>query len=70
MCIIRRNAKERYDGISEVFMLICPFCDEPLKTRTPDGWICSCGEEIPLGYERDDEENCETCVVKDCPRRR
>lgn len=54
----------------EALMLICPMCDEPLKTRTSDGWICRCGETIPEGFERDDEENCETCSMKDCPRRR
>jgi hypothetical protein len=51
-------------------MLLCPFCDHVLETRTPDGWLCSCGETIPRGMEKDDDENCQICPVRDCPRRK
>jgi hypothetical protein len=51
-------------------MLACPFCDEELKTRTGNGWTCGCGEMIPFGMEKDDEENCARCPIKDCPRRK
>ncbi|MDH4163470.1 MAG: hypothetical protein OEW15_12380 [Nitrospirota bacterium] len=51
-------------------MLTCPFCERTLEQRTPDGWICSCGETVPTGFERDDDENCEACPMKDCPRRK
>lgn len=51
-------------------MLLCPFCDERLTQRTSESWVCTCGESIPFGYERDDEDNCDACAMTDCPRRR
>jgi hypothetical protein len=39
-------------------MLLCPFCDEELHTKTSGGWACACGETIPFGLEKDDDENC------------
>jgi hypothetical protein len=51
-------------------MLACPICDKELETKTSGGWQCRCGEEVPFGFERDNEENCENCPVRDCPRRK
>ncbi len=51
-------------------MLACPFCDEELSMKTPDGWTCRCGELIPFGMEKDDEEQCERCPILNCPRRK
>jgi hypothetical protein len=51
-------------------MLTCPICEHQLQTQTPEGWQCQCGEKIPFGYERDDDENCEACPMRDCPRRK
>ena len=51
-------------------MLTCPICEHQLQTQTPEGWQCQCGESIPYGYERDDDENCEACQIRDCPRRK
>jgi hypothetical protein len=51
-------------------MLTCPICDQELETKTSRGWQCRCGEEVPHGFERDNEENCENCLVRDCPRRK
>ncbi len=54
----------------EMPMLICPFCDEPLEMKTPLGWTCRCGEMIPFGLEKDNDENCAKCLMKECPRRK
>jgi hypothetical protein len=51
-------------------MLCCPICDERLETRTDQGWECKCGELIAFGMEKDDDENCKICPVRDCPRRK
>ncbi len=51
-------------------MIACPICDAELKEKTSAGWACRCGELIPFGMERDDEENCSNCPVRDCPRRK
>jgi len=51
-------------------MLCCPLCDEHLETKTAEGWACRCGEMIPFGLEKDDDENCESCPIRDCPRRK
>jgi hypothetical protein len=51
-------------------MLTCPICEHDLKTRVTDGWLCQCGEKIPFGFEQDDNENCVTCPIRDCPRRK
>jgi len=51
-------------------MLTCPICEHELQDRTADAWQCRCGETIPFGYERDDDENCEACPIRDCPRRK
>jgi hypothetical protein len=51
-------------------MLACPFCDEQLQTKSSEGWACRCGETIPFGMEKDDEENCARCPVMNCPRRK
>jgi hypothetical protein len=51
-------------------MLACPFCDQELKARTGEVWTCSCGEQIPFGMEKDHEENCATCPIRGCPRRK
>jgi hypothetical protein len=51
-------------------MLACPFCDEQLYSKTSDGWVCRCGEMIPFGMEKDDEENCEYCPARNYPRRK
>ena len=51
-------------------MLTCPLCEAALETRETGGWLCRCGEMIPFGFERDDDENCEACPMKDCPRRK
>ena len=56
--------------IGGLLMLACPFCDEHLETKTAAGWACCCGEMIPFGLEKDDEENCENCPMRDCPRRK
>ncbi|MBI4687325.1 MAG: hypothetical protein HY756_06045 [Nitrospirae bacterium] len=50
-------------------MVKCPICDNILKNHTPEGWQCECGELIPFGFEKDAEENCETCPVMYCPKR-
>jgi len=44
-------------------MLACPFCDEQLQLKTSDGWNCQCGEMIPFGMEKDDEESCARCEL-------
>ena len=51
-------------------MLTCPFCERLLKEKNADGWNCECGECIPFGLEREDEENCLACSVLNCPRRK
>ena len=51
-------------------MLTCPICEHDLNERTADGWQCRCGENIPFGYERDDDENCEIFPIRDCPQRK
>ncbi|HHN65212.1 MAG TPA: hypothetical protein ENK09_07625 [Nitrospirae bacterium] len=51
-------------------MLKCPFCDNELNERTDKGWICSCGELIPFGLETDTSDNCDSCPVLNCPRRK
>jgi hypothetical protein len=51
-------------------MLKCPFCEGMLQARTSEGWQCECGESVPFGFEVDSDENCETCPVLYCPRRR
>jgi len=48
-------------------MLACPFCDKELQTKTSESWACACGENIPFGMEKNDQENCE---VLNCPRRK
>lgn len=54
----------------DAIMLACPICDEKLQMQTPDGWLCQCGEMIPFGMEKDDDENCANCLVRNCPRRK
>jgi hypothetical protein len=51
-------------------MLACPFCDERLKAKSFDCWVCQCGEMIPFGMEIDNEEKCDHCAVMNCPRRK
>jgi hypothetical protein len=58
------------DRRKDTLMLACPFCDKELRTKTSDGWVCGCGESIPFGMEKDDEENCSRCPVMNCPRRK
>jgi hypothetical protein len=69
--IIAAGRRERYHyGKKDIIMLACPLCDEQLQTKTPGGWLCRCGEMIPFGMEKDDEENCSNCLVMNCPRRK
>lgn len=56
--------------MEDLSMLTCPICEHDLETREADGWQCRCGEKIPFGFERDNDENCETCPIRDCPRRK
>jgi len=51
-------------------MVACPFCDKELRIKTSEGWVCACGENIPFGMEKDDQENCANCKILDCPRRK
>ncbi len=51
-------------------MLACPICDEQLQFKIPGGWLCQCGEMIPFGMEKDDDENCASCLVMHCPRKK
>jgi len=51
-------------------MLKCPFCDKVLVTESSIGWLCECGEVIPFGFEINTDENCESCPVRNCPKRR
>jgi hypothetical protein len=41
-----------------------PRDDEQLQTKTFDGWACRCGEMIPYGMEKDDQDNCASCTVE------
>jgi hypothetical protein len=51
-------------------MLMCPICEHDLDNKLTDDWLCTCGEKIPFGFERDDEENCDACPMRDCSRRK
>lgn len=57
-------------GPKLISMLACPFCYEEPETKTGDGWTCRCGEMIPFGMEKDEEENCAHCHVLNCPRKK
>lgn len=51
----------------------CPFCDNELSNQAkqdPEAWLCACGEMVPFGFEVDSSENCETCPVMYCPKRK
>jgi hypothetical protein len=61
---------EYYCDNKDKTMLACPFCDEELLTKTSDSWVCQCGEMIPFGMEKDDEETCARCSVMNCPKRK
>jgi hypothetical protein len=45
---------------------INPYRQVPLRA----GYASQCGENIPVGLENDDEENCANCSVMNCPRRK
>ncbi len=51
-------------------MLKCPLCEQTLISQAPGGWLCDCGELIPFGLEIDSAENCESCPVLYCPKRK
>jgi hypothetical protein len=51
-------------------MLACPICDEQLQFKILGGWLWQCGEMIPFGMEKDEGENCATCLIMNRPRRK
>lgn len=51
-------------------MLKCPICEQTLLAQAPRGWLCDCGEFIPFGLEIDSAENCASCTMLNCPRRK
>jgi hypothetical protein len=39
-------------------MVKCPICQAELKNKTDEGWLCECGELIPLNYSDEARPQC------------